>query len=139
MSRSRFLAALAVTLMSVLLVACGGSDGVTDPPAANRTIRYEMTGNYTGPLLVSFTSETGGLVNAAVTTLPWTRDVTYAGSVTSVAFTLSPTAAVPSNVGQTLTVRMLVGGSQVRTQSVTSDRDGQLAFGALLYVLSAGS
>jgi hypothetical protein len=131
-----FLRLVASALLCVTAVtACGDDDDTgTGPPSGSaRTVRYEMSGTYTVPLVVAYTSASGGSATANVTTLPWSLNVTYLSSVGTIAFTPGALGGAASNAGQTLTGRIISGGTVVRTQTATAPATGQLNFGALVY------
>jgi ABC-type glycerol-3-phosphate transport system substrate-binding protein len=130
-SRLHLIAALAMALVAG---GCGSDDNGGTGPAASRTIRYEMSGTYSGSLLVGYTSASGGNATATVTSLPWSLDVTYLPSVTAIVISPNELGFSAANSGKTLTVRVLAGGQQVRTQTATGNSMGVVGFGAVSYV-----
>lgn len=76
-----------------------------------RTIRYEITGNFTGPtLFASYTTAAGGTANDPVASLPWTKEITYSSNVAAAIIAISGNGGV---AGQKVTIVVKRGGSQV--------------------------
>jgi hypothetical protein len=66
----------------VFLISCAKPQPIDDP-STQRVIRYEVTGNFTGTLFASYTTASGGTANEQVTSLPWTKEVSYESNVTA--------------------------------------------------------
>lgn len=107
------------------------------PPAAQRVVKYEITGNYSGKLTIVYTNATG--VNETITgiSLPWTKEVTVTkqGAV-SVGFT----AATPVSQGsfgvsgQTAVARLYANSVEKQNATQTADNNGAVMFGVLSHV-----
>ncbi len=135
MKRSQFLYLIAALTVSFLLVACGGKDSPTTPPASNvRTVKYEITGNYTGGLIIVYTGASGALVTTETFTLPWTRDITISSGVGVIAFTGSTIVGRGGVTGQTGTIRIYSGGTVVKTEVGTVLSSGLLPLPTLAHV-----
>ncbi len=102
---------LAITVIAVLamLVACKKDDD-KGPDNSSRTIRYEVTGNFTGSLYASYTTAAGGTANEQVSSLPWNKEVSYGTNVTAAIIAVSGNGGV---AGQQVTVVIRRGGNQV--------------------------
>ena len=98
---------------------------------SSRTLRYEITGNYSGSLVASYTTATGGTANETVTTLPWAKEITYASSVTAADIAI---AGNGGTVGQQVTVIVKRGGTQVSSTTTTADNAGSLSRSAPVIV-----
>lgn len=101
---------LVVTFVTVLiiLVSCKKTDN--GPGNSSRTLRYEITANFTGTLIASYTTATGGTANEQVTSSPWIKEVIYASNVTAAVMALSGNGGV---AGQKITLTIKRGGSQL--------------------------
>ena len=98
-------------LMVVTVFASCKKDSDKKPDNNSRTVRYEITGTFSGPtLIVSYTTASGGTTNDPVTSLPWTKEITYATNVTAAIFAISGDGGV---AGQKVTVVVKRGGNQV--------------------------
>ena len=100
------------TLLMVVatFVSCK-KDSDKKPDNNSRTIRYEITGTFSGPtLMVSYTTASGGTANDPVASLPWTKEITYATNVAAAIIAISGNGGV---AGQKVTIVVKRGGSQV--------------------------
>lgn len=95
-----------------ILVSCkkDGDKKPDDSPGPSRTIRYEVTGNFTGALIASYTTAAGSTANDPVPALPWNKEIEYAKSVTAAIIAISGSGGLP---GQKVTVVIKRGGVQV--------------------------
>ncbi|NQX39046.1 hypothetical protein SAMN05421820_102593 [Pedobacter steynii] len=105
---------LALLAASTILVSCKkDSDKKPDDSAgSSRTVQYEVTGNFTGSLIASYTTAAGGTVNDEITALPWTKEIVYAKSVTAAIIAISGGGGV---AGQKVKLVIKRGGTQVGT------------------------
>jgi hypothetical protein len=100
--------ALAFVVVLTVLVSCK-KDEKKYPEPSSRTLRYEITGNFTGSLVASYTTASGGTSNDQVT-LPWNKEINYAQSVTAAILAVSGSGGT---AGQKVTVVIKRGGVQV--------------------------
>lgn len=89
-----------------------------------RTIRYELSGVYTGTLIASYTTASGGTVNEPVTAIPWNKSVTYAANVTGAVFALSGNGGIP---GQKITILVKRGSTTLSTTVAEADAAGSFS------------
>jgi len=82
-----------------------------EPDTSSRTLRYEITGNFTGTVIASYTTAAGSTANDQVT-LPWNKDITYSANVTAAIILVTGNGGV---AGQKVTVVIKRGGSQLGT------------------------
>jgi|GEM_PF-395063 len=135
MKRSQLLAVTAALALSFIVQACGGNDSPTTPPASNaRTVKYEITGTYTGALTIVHTSESGATVATETFALPWTREITLPNSVAAIAFSGSTIPGRGGVPGQTGTIRIYSGGTVVKSEVTTVLSSGLLSLPVLSYV-----
>lgn len=99
---------IACLMAFTTLVSCK-KDKDKEPNNTSRTLRYEVTGNFTGSLIVSYTTASGGTANDQVT-LPWNKEITFAGNVTAAIVALSGSGGT---AGQKVTLITKRGGTQV--------------------------
>lgn len=103
---------LAILLIGVLTVftSCSKDDDPS-PGNSSRTIRYEVSGNFTGnTIFASYTTESGGTVNEQISSFPWNKEITYQPNVTAAIFALSGGGGTS---GQIATITIKRGGSQL--------------------------
>jgi hypothetical protein len=87
----------------------------------SRDVRYEVTGNFTGSIGISYTTESGGVVNGNIPSLPWNLSINYDSSVTSASF-----AAAGNNgtSNQNVTIKVFRGTTLVSTTNATASPEG---------------
>ena len=103
---------LVITLLLALTIfaSCDKDPDNNNPGNTSRTIRYEVTGNFTGTFTAAYTPASGGVTNDQVTSLPWSKEVTYAAGVSGASIGVTGGGGVP---GQKVTLVIKRGGSQV--------------------------
>lgn len=121
-----FIAALTI------FVSCKKDSDDAPDNSSSRDIRYEITGNFTGSFFASYTTAAGGTANDQVTTLPWSKDITYAKNVTAAIISVNGNGGV---AGQTLTVTIKRGGKVVGTPTqVPTSASGSISQSAPVVV-----
>ncbi|SFG80427.1 MmpS family transport accessory protein [Pedobacter insulae] len=120
---------LILTILTGLLICTScKKDSDKKPNTSSRVVRYELTGNFTGTLFVAYTTANGGTSNDEVTSLPWTKEVTYSNTLTASNFVIVGNGGVP---GQKVTVLIKRGGNQVGPPLVvTANSSGAFSEGA---------
>ena len=82
MKTSFYTFCLSIALVIVLLTACKKKEPTLVPhPINSRIVKYEFTGDYSGQLNIAYTNASGALESLIVTSLPWTKEITYNSSV----------------------------------------------------------
>lgn len=104
---------LATALFAILtLFASCKKESDNNPRNTSRTIRYEVTGNFTGTFTAAYTPTSGGITSDEVTSLPWSKEITYAAGVSGASIGISGGGGVP---GQKVTLVIKRGGSPLGT------------------------
>ena len=105
---------LSIVLLTVLTVftSCKKDDDNNNPGNTSRTIRYEVTGNFTGTFSAAYTPTSGGITSEDFTALPWSKEITYAASVSGASIGVSGTGGV---AGQKVKLIIKRGGTQIGT------------------------
>lgn len=93
----------------------------SSPTAASRVIRYEVSGNYTGSLVASYTTAGGGTTNESVSSLPWSKEIKYNTSVAAAILAFSGNGGV---AGQQVTIIVKKGGSQISSTPAIAGSTG---------------
>jgi hypothetical protein len=114
---------ISFALITLLFLATSCSKDKDDNPGtSSRVVKYEITGNFTGSLIASYTTAPGGTANEAVPSQPWTKEITYASTVTAATMVLSGNGGV---TGQKVTLVVKRGGTAVGAPTVfTADAAG---------------
>ncbi len=113
MKTKNLLLSAAIISILFMLNACKKDKDDTGGGQSKRLVKYEITGNYTGKLLVAYTTSSGGLESATINSLPWTKEITYNNTVAGIGIggdTDLPNFGIP---GQTVTVKIFSGGTAV--------------------------
>ncbi len=97
-------------LTALTILGSCKKDKDKEPNNTSRTLRYEVTGNFTGKFTAAFHAASGGLTNEEVTSLPWSKEINYASSVPAASIGISGGGGVP---GQKVTLIIKRGGKQV--------------------------
>lgn len=102
---------LTIVLLSIITIFAS-CDKDSDDNAVNssRTIRYDVTGNFTGSFTAAYTPVSGGITSEEVTSLPWSKEITYAAGVAGASIGITGGGGVP---GQRVTLVIKRGNIQV--------------------------
>jgi uncharacterized protein YceK len=120
---------LLLTLLAATLTSCGD-----DAPAGNpRNVKFELTGTYTGTVLIAHTLADGGTQSFTGLSLPFTKEVVYQSSVMAIGFSGSGETSQSNLAGKTVTIKIYSNGKEVRTGNATADSNGILMFPTLTY------
>lgn len=102
---------LIIPIITVLTILLSCKKETTDSPGnTSRVLRYEVSGNFTGSLFASYTTASGGTANEQLTTLPWTKEISYGSNVTAAIIAIAGSGGV---AGQTVRVIIKRGGVQI--------------------------
>ena len=103
---------LSIVLLTVLTVFTSCDKDDVNPGNTSLTIRYEVTGNFTGTFSAAYTPISGGVTSEDFTALPWSKEITYAAGVAGASIGVSGTGGV---AGQTVKLTIKRGGTQIGT------------------------
>lgn len=105
---------LAIALITVLafFTACS-SDDDDQTQSKSRTLRYELTGNFSGSnSIAAYTTASGGTVTEQITSLPWSKEITFDSSVVGANLVVS---GAGGSLGQQVTMVIKRGGNTLGT------------------------
>ncbi|MES3016784.1 MAG: hypothetical protein V4721_03350 [Bacteroidota bacterium] len=100
---------LTIALITILALSVSCKKENKDDTGSSRTLRYEVTGNFSGTLFASYTTASGGTANDQVP-LPWTKEITYTSNVDAAIIALSGNGGT---AGQKITLVIKRGDKQV--------------------------
>ena len=112
-----------VLIASMTFLSCE-KDKDNNNNNTSRVIKYEVSGNYTGSLIASYTTASGGTTNETMPALPWSKEVTYASNVTAAILAVTGNGGV---AGQKVTVIVKKGGSQISSTVMTAETSGSFS------------
>ena len=111
---------LAIVLtLAFTAVSCSSDND--DKGSGSRDIKYEVTGNYAGTLSANYIESGNGGQNVDITSLPWSKEFTASADTFGAGITVSGHGGTP---GQTLTVKIIVGGKVQKETTATATSDG---------------
>ncbi|MFB9107190.1 hypothetical protein [Flavobacterium gyeonganense] len=111
--------------------SCSSDDNDNDSVNRSRDVKYEITGNYTGDLDVTYLEKSGAALNEDIDALPWTKEFTANADSPGASFQTSGYGGVK---GQTLTGKVYVGGKVVKELTATATEDGIIVLVPSSYV-----
>lgn len=114
---------LAIVLTLAFTVGSCSSDNDNDnnSGSSSRDVKYEVTGNYTGTLSVTYIEAGGAPLIEDITKLPWTKEFTAKADSNGASVSTSGYGGVK---GQTLTGKIYIGGKVVKELTATATEDG---------------
>lgn len=119
-----------LTLFFVLTVLSGCSND-DEQDISKRNVTYEITGNFSGKMLIVYTDNTGNLTTLTDISLPWSVEIDYPTSVLTIG--ISGQASATGISGQTATLKIYVNGSAVASDTKSAGSLGELAFTTLTH------
>lgn len=123
------MATVLLGLVSLSLNSCSSDD--SSPSSGTKTVKYEVTGNYSGHLFVVFTGANGQNVEEIITTLPWSKEVAAPNSLIAVGFGGQTSAQNFGAAGQTARAKIYVNNVQKQTGTATADGNGAMTLPSL--------
>ena len=124
-----------ICTFSFFFTACSKDSSPNDTPQISRTIKFEITGNYSGSLRVAYTNVSGGVESSVITALPWTKEITYATTIAGIGFGGDSEPSPLGVSGQSVTVKILSNGNLVIPASTTSaNANGTINLPNLTYI-----
>ena len=127
---------IAFSVMALALISsCKKDDDNKTPSTNKRNIKYEIKGNYTGHLNVVYNDNVNGNTTLTVTTLPWTKEVTYASNVVGIGIGGNTASSRVGQAGQNIVLTIYAGGTIARTTNATADANGLINLPTLTYII----
>lgn len=126
-------AAFILWFASVTLSSCGKKN---TPSSGTQLVKYEITGNYTGRLLVVFTNKDGSTANEIVSSLPWSKELNVQSSAISVGFGGQTSAPNYGANGQTATAKLSIKNEVKQSGTAVADANGAIVLPNLATTLN---
>lgn len=120
-----------VLTLAFTAVSCSSDNDDNNSAPASREVKYEVTGNYTGKMDVTYMEKSGAPLIEDINTLPWTKEFTADADSDGA---LVHTGGYGGVKGQTLTAKIYVGGKIVSELTGTADNDGIIVVHPKTYI-----
>ena len=115
----------------ITLAAC--KKNKVDPGnPATRTVKYEITGNFSGKLTIVYNDNVNGNTVLNNISLPWTRELTYTQNVAAIG--IQAQAASTGMPGQTATMKIYAAGKPVKSSAAVAGALGEMVLPAIAHV-----
>lgn len=125
-----------ILALSISQFSCNNDDDNASTPTPNpvsREIKYEITGTYSGHLDVVYSDINGINKSEVITSLPWSKTITYPSSIIAVGIGSSSVIANAGVAGETGSMKIYAGGVVKRTSDKTVGQNGLLIFDSQSY------
>lgn len=124
-------AALVLTLAFTAVSCSSDDDNDSGAESGSRDVKYEITGNFTGELDVTYMEKSGAPLIEDVPSLPWAKEFTANPDSDGA---LLHTAGGGGVAGQTVTAKIYVGGKVVSELTGTANSDGIIVVHTKTYI-----
>lgn len=120
-----------VLTLAFTAVSCSSDNDDKGSGNNSREVKYEVTGNFTGPLTAVYIEKLGNATSEEIAKLPWTKEFTADASNKGVTVSAMGSGGV---AGQQITVKMFVGGKVVNQLTSTASSNGGIDATLTAYV-----
>jgi len=127
---------LVLLLLTAVVALSSCSKSKDDPTPDTKVVKYEITGNYSGRLLVVYTDKNGSSANEIVSALPWSKELTVQSSTISVGFGGQTAAPNYGANGQTVTAKLYVKNEVKQSGTAVADANGAIVLPNLAATLN---
>ncbi len=127
---------LSLLLVSSVLSSCKKKTSANPTPIVPlaKEVKYEITGNFSGKLIVVYTAANASTENIEVNSLPWEKSFTADAGTKAVAATASATVSNLGIPGQTAVLKIYVNGNVVASGAGTVNSTGYISLNPNAYV-----
>lgn len=119
-----------IQIISVLVIAllvissCKKENKIATPKQNSRKVKYEMSGNYSGKVLVVTSTNSGKMQQFDGVSMPWTKELDYDNTVSGAGMGLQTSGSDVGVAGQTITLKVFLNGVLKDTKTITADNMG---------------
>lgn len=107
---------------SLLFISCKKNN---DNDSKNeRKVKYELSGSFTGKLLVVTSTNSGALQQFNAVAVPWVKEISYDKNVMAAGASLQTENENKGVPGQTLTLKIFLNGKLKDTRQAAADANG---------------
>lgn len=119
-------------LLIVIIVSCSSDD--SSNPSPTKTAKFEITGNFTGHIFVVYNNNVTGNTTETITSLPWSKTITYPDNVTGIGISGNAVLQNPGVVGQNVSLKIYHNNNIVRQSNKIADSNGSFSFETLAFM-----
>jgi hypothetical protein len=120
-----------LSLFAVVLFGSCKKDNNNSGSSNSRMVKYEITGNFTGKLIVVYLDNVSGNTLVTDVTLPWSKEITYNSNVIGIG--ISGQSSSFGRAGETAALKIYSGGAIVKSQPATAGDIGQIMLPTFTY------
>jgi hypothetical protein len=120
---------LSVLSLALTVILMSGCKKDKDDNNAGKTVKYELSGTFTGKFHIIISDSESGSQTYDNVTIPWSKEVSYPNKVLAVGIGAATTAY--GAIGQTVFLKIYVGGNVVKSTNATANNDGVLSLPTL--------
>ena len=118
--------------IGVAILFCSCSKGGNTNQGNSRQIRYEITGNYSGKLSISYWEKNSSTLTLFTNVqIPWNKDVQYAQTVEGSAITAETDSA--GSLGQTAVLKIYSNNNLIKSTTASTNNVGYIVLPAIEY------
>lgn len=99
--------------------------------AQKRLVKYEITGTFSGKLLIVYNDNVNGNTVLDNVTLPWSKTIQYTSNVLAIG--IAATTSTAGAPGQSATLKIYSGGELVRSSPANTGSVGEISFQGLSF------
>lgn len=126
-TKSFLLSFIFITVLSIFS-SCSSDDD--NPAPQSRNIKYEITGNYSGRLTVTYADEGGNSQTIDVNSLSWSKSLVVENSVSAIAIAAGNSGVNnPGQMGETITLKIYRNDVVVEVSTATATDNGFIELG----------
>lgn len=111
-------------LLTLTLGSCR-KDKDSGSSGGDKTVKYEMTGNFTGKITVVTSTNSGNLQQFDNVTMPWSREIKYGSTVMAAGIGFNGGGGGQGGApGQTITLKVYINNKLKDTKQIVADASG---------------
>lgn len=123
----------AIVALGIIAGACGKDDDQNDGARNQRKVKYEITGNYSGKLLVVTSTNAGNLQQFNNIAVPWTRELEYGKDVLAAGIGLQTADLNVGAPGQSITLKVYLNGQLKANKTIAAGANGEMNSALAMY------
>lgn len=111
-------------ILLLFVAACSKDKDSPEPTPQAKKVKYELSGNYSGKILLVTSTNSGNLQQFDNLTLPTTKELDYDKAVLAAGAGLQTSGINVGAPGQTVILKVYINGTLKDTKPITADANG---------------